>query len=443
MTSQTKKILAMIIAVSVLLRLGAAFYLGNTVEILPGTFDQLSYHRLALRIIDGYGFSFGELWWPITKANEPTAHWSFLYTLYIAVVYKIFGPNPLVARVIQAIITGVLLPFLTFQLGKYLFNKTVGLVTAGISAIYIYFVYYASTLMTESFYILSILASLYLAMKLVETHQGTDQTHRKLVKYAILLGFLMGIAALLRQLIILFFPFIFLWVWWSGRKSGKKSLIPYLAVTGIVIAAMILPFTAYNYARFDRFVLLNTNAGYAFFWGNHPIHGTNFYPILPPELGSYQGLIPEELHHLDEAALDTELLGRGIQFILDDMPRYIQLSLSRISPYFMFWPSPESGLISNISRVFSFGIFWPFMLAGLIYAPFSRYLRQKLNMAAPLMLIYTFIFIYAAIHILTWTLIRYRLPIDAVSLIFAALIFVHLADLIQTKYKQPNLSDIN
>jgi hypothetical protein len=41
--------------------------------------------------------------------------------------------------------------------------------------------------------------------------------------------------------------------------------------------------------------------------------------------------------------------------------------------------------------------------------------------------------IYAAIHILTWTLIRYRLPIDAVTTIFAALIFVHIAGFVLNK----------
>jgi len=255
--------LLFVISISVLLRVGAAFSLGNDVEILPGTFDQISYHRLALRIINGNGFTFGEEWWPITKANAPTAHWSYIYTLYLVLVYKIFGPIPLIARVIQAVIVGSLLPYLTYKLGQYLFTETVGLVAAGISAIYIYFVYYAGTLMTESFYILSILASLYLAMKLLETNQGKSLTGK--YKYATLLGATLGMAALLRQLVILIIPFIFLWVWWSGRKSGGKSLIPSLAIVAIIIAVMIIPFTVFNYLRFDRFVLLNTNAGYAFF----------------------------------------------------------------------------------------------------------------------------------------------------------------------------------
>jgi len=33
---------------------------------------------------------------------------------------------------------------------------------------------------------------------------------------------------------------------------------------------------------------------------------------------------------------------------------------------------------------------------------------------------------YAGIHLLTWTLIRYRLPIDAVLLVFAGLALVDL-----------------
>jgi hypothetical protein len=123
-----------------------------------------------------------------------------------------------------------------------------------------------------------------------------------------------------------------------------------------VVLSLILPFTLYNYIRFERFVLLNTNAGFAFYWANHPIYGTHFVPILPYKWGTYQDLIPKELLSLDEAALDQALLGLGIQFVLDDPVRYLLLSISRIPPYFMFWPSSDSVMISNLTRVFSFGL---------------------------------------------------------------------------------------
>ncbi len=337
MTKKTKHYLLGIIIVSIFLRVAASFNFGNQVDELPGTFDQISYHQLAIRVIEGHGFSFEEQWWPITKADAPTAHWSFLYTLFLVLVYSIFGPSPLLARIIQAVIVGALLPLLTFKLGKYLFSETIGLIAAGISAIYIYFIYYAATLMTKSFYILAILASLYLAMLMVDANRGNSWREKGIL--ALLLGLSLGISVLFRQLFLLFVPYIFFWVWWSGRKTEFKSLVPSLAITGVVIVAMILPFTVYNYTRFERFVLFNTNAGYAFFWGNHPIYGTHFESILPPEMGSYQELIPQELRNLDEASLEQELLKRGIQFILDDLGRYVLLSISRIPSYFMFWPS--------------------------------------------------------------------------------------------------------
>jgi hypothetical protein len=95
-----------IVVIAIVLRLASAIYQGNSVADLPGIYDQISYDGLARRVVDGYGFSFAEGHWPATRAGEPTAHWSYLYTLYLAVVYKIFGPNPIVARVIQALIAG-------------------------------------------------------------------------------------------------------------------------------------------------------------------------------------------------------------------------------------------------------------------------------------------------------------------------------------------------
>jgi hypothetical protein len=44
-----------------------------------------------------------------------------------------------------------------------------------------------------------------------------------------------------------------------------------------------------------------------------------------------------------------------------------------------------------------------------------------------LLLLYLFMFGYTMIHILTWTLVRYRLPVDAVLIIFAGLALVEIA----------------
>ncbi len=255
---------------------------------------------------------------------------------------------------------------------------------------------------------------------------------------AIGLGIVLSIAVLLRQLFLLLVPFLVLWIWWSGRRIKIDKLILKILIACAIILLVIAPFTIYNYQRFHRFVLLNTNAGFAFFWGNHPIYGTHFVPILTSDMGTYQDLVPKELRGLDEAALDQALLKRGIQFILDDPGRYILLSLSRIPPYFMFWPSSDSSMVSNISRVASFGLVLPFMIYGLVLAVSKLPRNFGKAIESPVILLIGFSGIYALIHLLSWVLIRYRLPIDAVLILFASLAVIEIYERIEYHWKMVN-----
>ena len=427
--------LTLILLFSVILRVAAALYLGDGVAELPGISDQLSYHSLALRVLEGHGFSFATDWWPATRAGEPTAHWSYLYTLYLAAVYWLFGPHPLAARLIQAVIAGALHPWLAWRIARRVFSARVGLVAAALTAIYAYFIYYAAALMTETFYILAILWALDLAMGISESaNQRIGESASWQIGRWLLLGVALGVAALLRQVILLFVPFLFAWLCWTTRNTQhairNTQYVSRILCTLFVLVALILPWTIRNYHVFARFVLLNTNAGYAFFWANHPIYGTNFVAILPPDGPSYQELIPPELRHLDEAALDQALFREGLRFVVEDPIRYALLSLSRVKDYFKFWPSRQSSLISNIARVGSFGVCLPLMLYGLVKAKVEAKAEAKVKAKAPsisaLTLALAFVSIYTAIHLLSWALIRYRLPVDAVLLLFAALAIADL-----------------
>lgn len=414
------KYLFIIITAAIIFRVAAAIYFGDVVADMPGTYDQISYHNLAIRILNGYGFTFGTSWWPATPANEPTAHWSYIYTFYLVGVYKVFGVHPIIARILQALIVGFLTPWLIYKIGEKVFNTQVGLIAAALSAVYAYFIYYSATLMTEPFYISAILACIYFAIALRGKLMGDSKQkeNRGIVwLYTLAIGFSLGAAIMLRQLFLILALFFFVWLVWSLKKQALIRIF----VIGGILAICILPFTAFNYMRFNRFVLLNTNAGFAFFWGNHPIYGTQFVPILTEEMGTYQELIPPDLLILDEAALDQALLKKGLEFIAADPVRYIFLSISRIPAYFMFWPSANSMPISNLSRLTSFGIMWPFMLLGLIMVIRNWKGDGLREVHKDLILMLGFMLIYAGIHILTWTLIRYRLPVDAVALIFAGL----------------------
>ena len=76
------------------------------------------------------------------------------------------------------------------------------------------------------------------------------------------------------------------------------------------------------------------------------------------------------------------------------------------------------------------------MLAGLILAWRQRSHRFWDAIASSKFLLVLFTLIYTVIHVLTWTLIRYRLPVDAVLLVFAGLAFNRIAAFLAQSRKQ-------
>jgi hypothetical protein len=412
-------LLGAILAFAVLLRVGVAVYLGDSVDAPPLLVDQRSYDALGTRLLAGHGFSFDRGWYPFTPAETPTAHWSFLYSLYVAAVYGLFGVHTLAVRLVGALLAGVLLPWLVHRLARRLFpgQEGVALLAAVCAAVYGYFILYAATLMTEAFYIVVLLWSLERAMALAE---------RPTLGGGVVLGLGLGLAALLRQSILPWVVMLFVWLLWASWRAGcvRRVVLGLTAATAIV-ALLILPFTVRNYMVYGEFLLLNSNAGYAMYSAQHPMHGTSFQEFAAAP-------VPDELRGLNEAQLDRELMRLGIGFVLAEPGRYLLLSLSRVRDYFEFWPTADTTLLHNVGRTASFGLFLPFMLAGIWLAVRQAGLDRSAGSwirfsTTPLALSLLFMGFYSLLHILTWAIPRYRMPVDAVALPFAALALVGLA----------------
>jgi hypothetical protein len=407
-----------ILLLAVVLRIGVALYLGDVVDAPPLLTDQRSYHALGARLLGGYGFSFERAWYPFTPAGAPTAHWSFLYSLFAAAVYGIFGVHPLAIRLVGAVVSGVLLPLMGYRLARRLFpgQETVALVSAGCAAGYAYFALYSATLMTESFYIFALIWSLERAMAAAQARS---------VKSGLVLGLGLGIAALLRQSILPWVAVLFAWLLWTAWHSGQfRRMLVSLSISISILGLMILPFTVRNYLAYGEFLLLNSNAGYAMYSAQHPMHGTDFQEFAAAP-------VPPELKGLNEAQLDRVLFTRGVSYVRAEPGRYLLLSLSRARDYFEFWPTADTTLLHNIGRTGSFGLFLPFMLAGIWLALRQAWPGQSKAAwmrfsTTPLALALLFIGFYSLLHILTWAMPRYRLPVDAVALPFAALALVEL-----------------
>lgn len=399
--SRNTRLLLMIVALGVTLRLVVAVLMGDRIEVLPGIQDQVSYDALAQSLLAGTGFQFPSGWYPFTPAHTPTAHWSFAYPVYLAAIYRVAGYHPLAARLVQAVLAGILLPYLTYLLGARFFGRGPGLAAAALTACYGYFIYHNAALMTETFYMLAVLFAFHVAYDMVESGSGAHWWG---------LGLAMAAAVLLRQVYLLFVPVLLLWMALAARKTLSLWR---LAGAAALVFLCIVPWSLRNFRQYDAFLLLNSNSGYALYTANHPDQGVRWNP-------DYVAPIPSDLAGTNEAQMDRALTQRAAGFVVADPQRYLRLVLSRIPYQFRFWPTSDSGLISNIIRVLSFGLYLPFMLAGFVIS------RHQWRRLIP---IYLFALLFTAIHVLSWPSPRYRFPVDAVNMIFAGLA---LATLLQT-----------
>jgi len=428
-----------ILALSVFLRVAVALYFGNVVDAPELLTDQRSYHALGARLVSGHGFSFAENWYPFTSAEAPTAHWSFLYSLLVAGVYAVSGVHPLAVRLVQAVVGGLLLPWLVYRLARTLFSnstqdneaqaETIALIAAFIAAIYAYFILYAATLMTETLFLITLLWSLERSLVLAgrlraDVSMPAAAPRRSFWTLGLALGLSLGLATLLRQSILPWVPVLFLYLLWLAWRSGRlRTAVRTLGLAGLILVAFVVPWTVRNYLVYDGFLLLNSNAGYAMYSAQHPMHGTRFreFDAAP---------VPDAYWGRPEPEMDRALMRQGIQFVLDDPGRYLLLSLSRIRAFFEFWPTPNTSLLHNVGRTGSFGLFLPFMIYGLALAVRRPHFVRRNA------LLFLFAAFYAVLHVLTWAMVRYRLPVDVALIPFAALAVTDLAQRVRAAIRR-------
>lgn len=316
------------------------------------------------------------------------------------------------------------------------------LIAAFLAAIYAYFVLYGAMVQTEALYICALLWSLERALALASSiqHRPSSIAHSTFdIRHAtfaisISLGLSLGVATLLRQSILPWVVVLCAWLLWRavhgsvGPNSCNswQTSVASLFIAGLALLACIAPFTLRNYRVYGSFLLLNSNAGYAMYSAQHPDHGTSFREYWAAPL-------PADIDPatMNEATWDKELMRRGIGFVLADPGRYVLLSLSRVRDYIEFWPTADSSLLFNIGRVASIGVFLPFMLYG-VWLEVKAKVKTKTGggyFSAPaLTLTLAFVLFYSALHIATWAMSRYRLPADAVLLLFAGLAIAQLAE---------------
>lgn len=394
-----------------LIRLGAIAALGFVARLvyalavapdLPARGDTLLYHYLANGIADGDGYvrPFSEL---MTGEPQPTASYPPLYPVYLA-FFSVLGLDSLEAHRAVSCLLGTVAVVLIGLLGRKLGGERVGLVAAGLAAIYPQLVMVDGTVITEALYAPLIATILLLAYRLLEA-PGPGR--------AAALGAAIGLAVLTRSESLLLVALLAVPACALAVKARPRwrAAAPLIAIALAATAVVLAPWTVRNAIVMDEPVVLTGNSGHtaaatvcdATFDGGSPYLG--FVRHECALTGPCAGLDDE----LAQASCQRDEAWRYMREHLDRVPVVLAVRVLRVWELYRYQDDLGYGeLWSRSIPVAKAGLVM-YGLMVLLAIPGALALRRRRVALWPLLMLAVLVSIAAA---MTFGFSRYRLAAE-------------------------------
>ena len=413
-------LLFIIIAVGLLVRIFALMNLDTTIYADYLLWDENIYHAWAKEISEG------------TFQSRSVYEFAPLQAYIMAIIYWIFSPNPFYARILS-IIYGTLSCWIIYLIGKELANRKIAILSCIIACIYKPFIFYSIVPLKESLALLLFALMSYLLIKVIspdysgQQNKNTNETGN--IIWIGVLGLIAGMLLNVRPNAIVLVPvtiLLFLWYGYKDKLSFKHlSLFAALYVIGLSVA--ISPFVIRNYLAAGKFTLTTTQSGFNLYLGNNINNPDPYFRPVP--------------------FATTSPFEQGIQFTIEASRRVgKKLTSSEASDYWRAETIKQAAFnplifaskvgqkilvlfnnfeacdhyniefVSNFAKFFkipfpNFWIIFPLSMLGMLT-------NWKNRRAKALIAIVSF---YGATLIIFFTNGRYRLPMLAVMIPFAAL----------------------
>lgn len=196
----------------------------------------------------GYGYSFAQSIGCLSAYRSP----GFLF--FLTGVYGLFGYANFFAQAVIQNALAVLLTYMVYRLGWAISkDRRVGLVAALLTVIHPYTFYHYTQYYHTALSGLFLVTLLWALVRLEET---------KRLGWAVAAGVLIAALAYVQGTILPATALLSAWLLWRWWPDWKKALGA-VAVMGVVSAALIAPWTYRNWQAFHRLVPLTTDLGHA------------------------------------------------------------------------------------------------------------------------------------------------------------------------------------
>jgi Flp pilus assembly protein TadD/4-amino-4-deoxy-L-arabinose transferase-like glycosyltransferase len=350
-----------------------------------------------------------------------------LYPYFLAAIYTAAGHSLMAVRAIQALL-GAAACVLLGVAGRRFFSDRVGLIAAGLLAVYPWAVFSDGLIQKSSLdavLITSVLASL----AVFQFRPGW--------KWLIAAGLALGAFSLNRETGRLLYPVVVFWLLFYFRKTQPlRGRFTWAAAFTAAVAIVILPVAIYNYKASGEFLLSTSQAGPNFYIGNHA-GASGIYEPLTPGGGSAERERSDAVRLAEQARgralspgeVSDYWLGRSLEYIRSQPGDWLQLTGVKLLLTLNAAEVADTeslDVYAEYSRVlralswFDFGLVLPLAVFG-IWQSRADWKRLSLLYAILLLLLLSVAVFFV--------LARYRYPAVAVAMLFAACGVSALAEL--------------
>jgi len=408
------KSLWLILAVAFCARLGFAWYVQQhnsrqALATIPFLFES---GNIAHSLATGNGFGS-----PFLVDTGPTAWMTPAYPLLLAGIFRILG-NYTFSSYIAAVLLNIVCSALAC-VPIYFAGKHIGGIGVAAGAAWLWAIFpNAIQLAVESMWDASLAALLAGTILWATLVVAESRRARDWCAY----GLLWGLALMTNAALASLLPFLLGWMAYRAWRRGEQWLRNSALAAGIVVLCCV-PWTVRNYAVFHSFVPLRSTLGLQLFMGNNPQAREVWLGDLHPIFNSAER---QKYMDMGEVAYMREKQRDAIQFMLAHPRREVRLIAYR---FVSIWTGGEPHPLRYFLRVRSLWL-RGVLLFNIIFAAVGTCLcilmlvRARSIYAFPLAV---FPVVFPCAYYLTLALPRYRLPIDPILMLLAAIGIAALA----------------
>ena len=435
MNSRRRKILGLVLLAGLAfgLRVWVVFALSNS-EAGSITFE---HGRIAENLLGGRGFSI-----ELLGGEGPTSQQAPFYPFLLAGAYAVFGvasPAAVLAVELLQCVVGTALVLAVVWLAWSLVpsRPTLGWIAGLGAAVYPTHLYMVTHLQVVVW--AALLLTLLLAVVVAPNYRATRRG-------AVIAGILSGLLLLVEPILAIALPVCAVAFWLYEPRRWTRAALGRVALMASLALVIISPWLVRGWIVHGEPVFIKSTFGYAFWQGNNPISwGTDKVPkeTVPAMLADHDdslagmnnalwrarhetlyidsvALTPDDyrdLGRLSEPERCRELGRRGWQFVRANPGQYARLCLQRLR-YFLLFDETNPKATNRIYRTAT--VVW--LVLAFIGVLVSR---SQWRALWPTYAIFGLVVLF---HTLVITSVRFRIPIEPITLLWAAASVCPLVD---------------